>query len=91
MGTKSQFYKDPNAVLDYVIDWTTWLGSDTISSSTWTVPTGITQVQATNTTKLATIWLSGGTAGELYTLTNRIVTTGGRTEDRSITIAVRGR
>ena len=88
MGTKSQFYKDPSAVLDYVVDWTTWLGSDTISASAWTVPSGITQVTATNTTKLATIWLSGGTVGESYTLVNRITTAGGRTDDRSITITV---
>jgi hypothetical protein len=88
MGTKSQFYKDPAAILDYVVDWTAWLGTDTISQSTWTVQSGITQVTATNTTKLATIWVSGGAAGTTYTLTNRITTVGGRTDERSITITV---
>ena len=88
MGTKSQFYKDPNAVLDYAVDWSAWLISDTISSSSWTTPTGITQVTTSNTTTRATIWVSGGTVGESYTLVNRIVTAGGRTEDRSITITV---
>jgi hypothetical protein len=81
-----QFSKDPNAILDYAIDWSAWLGTDTIASSTWTVPTGITKVSDTNTTTKTTIWLSGGTAGQVYTLTNRIVTTGVRTEDRSIII-----
>lgn len=77
--------KDPNAVLDYEIDWSSWLAtSETISTSTWTVPTGITKDSDTHTTTTTTAWLSGGTAGNIYTLTNRIVTNQGRTEDRSI-------
>lgn len=82
------FTKDPNAVLDYQIDWSTWLGTDTIASSAWTVPTGITQVTASATTTATTIWLSGGTAGSSYPVVNRIVTDGGRTEDRTLTIVV---
>jgi hypothetical protein len=85
------FTKDPNAVLDYQIDWSAWLlaaGADTINTSTWTVPTGITKASDTKTTTTTTIWLSGGTAGQSYALTNRIVTTGLRTEDRTIVIIV---
>ena len=82
------FIKDPDSVLDYQINWATWLGSDTISTSTWTVPTGITKVTDSNTTTTATIWLSGGTAGTEYDLTDRIVTAGGRTADRTITVKV---
>lgn len=88
VGSSNLFLKDANAVLDYRIDWSAWLGVDTIASTTWTVPTGITQDSATNTTTTATIWLSGGTAGTAYTLTNRIVTAAGRTQDQSITILV---
>ncbi len=82
------FVKDPNAVLDYVLDWGAWLVSDTISTSNWTVPSGITKDSSTNTTTTATIWLSGGTAGEEYLLINRITTAAGRTEDRTIQITV---
>jgi hypothetical protein len=87
------FTKDPQAVLDYTIDWTKWLDEvgDTIAMSTWIVPTGLTKVTETNTTKLATVWLSGGTDGTNYTITNRITTAAGRTDDRSITIRVRER
>jgi len=87
------FTKDPEAVLDYSIDWTKWLDEvgDTIETSTWIVPTGLTKVTETNTTKLATVWLSGGTVGTNYTVTNRITTAAGRTDDRSITIRVRER
>lgn len=88
MASAATFTKDPNAVLDYQINWATWLGSDTIGTSTWTVPTGITKVTDSNSTTVAIIWLSGGTAGTDYDLLNRIVTAGGRTEDRTITIRV---
>jgi len=39
----------------------------------------------------ATVWLSGGTAGQSYIVTNRITTAAGRTEDRSFTIRVEER
>lgn len=85
------FTKDPNAVLDYTIDWTRWLSGDQIVTSEWLVPTGLTKVADSKTASSATVWLSGGTAGQSYTVTNRITTTGGRTEDRSFTIRVEER
>jgi len=80
------FNKDPAEVLDYTIDWATLLAGDTISTSEWTVPTGITQDSESETTTLAIIWVSGGTVDKQYTLTNTIVTAGGRTRVRSIAI-----
>jgi hypothetical protein len=68
-----------------------WLQGDTISSSAWsfTGPDTLLVIAGdTNTTTAATVWLSGGTAGRSYTVTNRIVTAGGRTEDRSINVEV---
>jgi len=85
------FTKDPNATLDYKIDWTTWLSTDTISSAAWTVPTGLTQVSVSNTTTAATIWLSGGTAGTVYEVVCRITTASGRIDDRTIGIEVEER
>jgi hypothetical protein len=85
------FYKDPDAKLDYGFDWATWLGSDTISSSSWTVPTGLTKVSDTNDTTTTTVWLSGGTAGVSYRVVNSIVTAGGREEDRSLWIVMKER
>jgi hypothetical protein len=88
MGDINRFTKDPSAVLDYQIDWSDWLDSDTISSSDWTAQTGITIDSDTNTTTTATVWLSGGTAGKTYRVTNTIVTAGLRTDERSIDIYV---
>ncbi len=83
------FIKDPNAILDFGLDWSPWLGADTIATSVWTLPAGITQQSASNTTTTTTIWLSGGTAGTKYLVTNRITTAGGRTDDRTMTINVK--
>lgn len=89
------FIKDPNSVLDYTIQWgqLATLGeylfdqsTDQIATSAWTVPAGLTEDSSTNTSLSTTIWLSGGTAGESYEVTNRITTTGGRTFDQSIRI-----
>lgn len=84
-----KFVKDPEAVLDYVVDWSDWLEADTISASQWTVPTGITIVTSSFTDTAATVWLSGGTVGERYDVTNGISTDGGRDDDRTITIQVK--
>lgn len=85
------YEKDPNAILDYVNDWSDWLISDTIVTSSWIVPSGITKDDEAQSTTTATIWLSGGTVNTDYSVVNRIVTTAGRTEDRTITIRVRQR
>lgn len=86
------FNKDPNDVLDYRIDASTWLAGhdpdDTISTVTWTVPAGLTLVAQSNTTTTATIWLSGGTVGTQYEVLCRIVTAGGRTKDWTIGIEI---
>lgn len=86
---KPLFFKDPSASLDYSVDWSAWLGQDTIVTSTWTVPTGITAQQEATTATVATIWLTGGTVGTNYLLVNRITTAGGRMDERTIKISVR--
>lgn len=88
--------KDPQAVLDYAIDWgTEFLAAtspiDTIATSTWAItgPDSSLTVDAdTKTTSLATVWLSGGTLDAEYQVTNRITTAEGRTDDRTITVSV---
>lgn len=87
----ASFSKDPDAVLDYTLDWSSWLnsaGGDVIATSVWTVPAGIATVGNTNSGNQTTVWLSGGTAGQSYAVSNRITTAGGRTEDRTIQINV---
>jgi len=89
--------KDPDEVKDYGINWSRELAqySDTIQSSSWpNPPTGITIVTDTFDDTSTTVWLSGGTLGTDYPLTNRIVTTStpeSRILDQTIIIRVRAR
>jgi len=71
--------KDPDAVLDYSIEWSKWLASDQITASAWLVSDPALEAAGeANTPTLTTIWLSGGIADESYTATNRITTSVGR-------------
>ena len=83
-----EFLKDPQSVLDYAIDWSSWLGADTITVSAWVPQTGITIDSDTKTDTTTTVWLSGGTDRESYRVTNHITTAAGREEDRTIIIRV---
>lgn len=83
--------KDPGAVLDYTFDWAPWLGTDTILTSTWSVPPGMTLVSQSNTTTTATAFVSGGRADDQAIITNTIITVGGRTDDRSIVLSIQQR
>lgn len=87
-----RFVKDPDATLDYTWNWSDWLGADTITGTpTITVPAGITKTTQSNTTTAVTAWLTGGTAGTAYDVACKIVTAGGRTDERTIRIEVRQR
>ncbi len=78
------YYKDPDAALDYGVDWSAWLGTDTIASAVWTLPAGLTQPRPSSVAGgIATVWLAGGTSGVTYTVTCRVTTAAGRIDDRS--------
>ncbi len=87
----SAFIKDPDAVLDYTFNWASWLGTDTIASSTVTAEDGLTVDSKSQTSTAVTAWLSGGTAKESYSVTCHIVTAAGREDDRTIGITVQER
>lgn len=84
-------FKDPDEVLDYQVDWATALGTDTIATSTFVVPAGITKDSETSDTTTATVWLSAGTDGTRYDIKNTIATAGGRTFERNISVFVRAK
>jgi len=81
--------KDPYAVLDYSLDWTNWMPSgDTITSITVSADAGITIDSTTNTDYIATANISGGTAGNIYNIEFKIVTTNGLRDSRNFRIKV---
>jgi hypothetical protein len=85
--------KDPDDVVDLEFNWVVFLESfdtaDSIDSSSFLLPDGLTEDSTSNTTLRARIWLSGGSAGQMYRVTNRIVTDGGRTKDMTQYVLVR--
>ena len=88
------YVKDEDAVLEYRFDWDDngWLADgEEITASQIIADTGIVVDSDTNDATSATVWLSGGTVWERYDVTNRITTTGGRTDDRTIRIHVQPR
>lgn len=98
--------KDPQATLDYSIRWTDWLDGDAISDSTWSVtgnesPVSLTVDSASygsDTTvspnvanAVAKVWLSAGTVGITYRVTNHITTSAGREDERTIEVEVQNK
>lgn len=84
------YEKDPTEKKDYAVDWSKHLGAgETITTSTWSIsPSGLTQSQASSTNTVATLWLSSGTVGVEYRVTNHVVTNQGREFERSFVVNV---
>ncbi|WP_308517481.1 hypothetical protein [Sphingomonas flavescens] len=89
--------KDPAAALDYAIDWgADYLGEgDALSDSSWSVepdePGGVIIAGSNIGGSLSSVQASGGIAGRVYRLSNRVVTLAGRTDERSIVLRVEKR
>ena len=90
--------KDEDAVLTYSLDWSDWLPTATvITSNLFTVETitgdtdALIKVSQSNSDTVATVKLSGGTAGKIYKVFNTIIITGSLTERRFFRVKVLAR
>jgi small ligand-binding sensory domain FIST len=96
-----KYFKDSNATVDFVFDFAGLRNStgykdyleygETISSAVAISSSADLVITATNVIKNDTavqVWLTGGVAGVVYTLTARITTSLNRIDDRSISIQV---
>ena len=84
--------KDPDSKLEYGFDWSSWLASgETVSTSVWTVPAGITASAESTGTDSTKLTLAGGTAGTNYTVANKVTTTTGQIVERSFVLMVEER
>lgn len=97
--------KDKDETLDYSLDWTRALESgETITSVAWsivndsgakvsfepgTTVAGLTSTVKTNTSVIATLYISGGTDNKQYKLYCAVTTSQGRTKERTVTIKIR--
>jgi len=90
----SVFIQDPDARLDYAIDWDPFLATtETIAAQTWLTPTPVTvpplvAVDDGLVGNTHVVWISGGVANRAYRVTSRIETSEGREDDRSFTIVI---
>jgi hypothetical protein len=81
-------YKSPTGRKRVELDWRPWLAGETITSSSWTVPAGLTDDGHSESGGETTIFLTGGSLATVYVVTNTIVTSDGRNEDRSFEVSV---
>jgi hypothetical protein len=92
----SFYLKDPRSRVDYAIDWAPgYLDGQTIASSNWSVSPaeagGIAVDEASFDLTRAAATLSGGIAGHIYSVSNRVTLSDGRSDNRSITLRVEAR
>lgn len=92
------YIKDPDAVVDYTVDYGGdgyLLVGEIISTSVWEISPVITgglafnvDANGTKDSSTAQVFVKDGIPGDIYKLTNRIVTNSGRTDDRTFHIRV---
>lgn len=84
--------KDAVDVVDYGINWAGILSSgEEVSTSTWTIPDGLTSNTETNDGEITRIFIGGGTLNAFYDLVNVVVTSGGRTFKETLRLYIRSR
>lgn len=84
------FIQDPQAKLDYPLDWSERLAGDTISTSQFVADSGfLIESDAILDPSNTVVWLSGGTRNKRYAVTNHILTVGGRDDEWTIYVLVK--
>lgn len=96
-GKKSTIEKDPQAILDYKMNWSDYLTDpvDSIASVLYVLTdppdSSLSIVTSEAASPYTTVWLSGGTLGTTYTVTARITTANTptpRVDDRSFYVKI---
>lgn len=87
--TVAAFIKDPNAIEDFSINWADhFAAGETIATSTFAVPAGLTKASESNTTTKGIVQLSGGTLHVEYLVVNHIATNQGREFDQTLIVRI---
>ena len=86
----ANYRKTVTAKLDFTFDWTDYLDGDTIASSAWTVPSGITATNQSSTATSTHIRISAGTLGSFYAFVNTITMASGQIDQRPLVITIGG-
>lgn len=94
MSMKWKTPKDPDEVLDYVVDYSSrMIPGDTIAAILEvSVVEGSVQIDSHSfTDNRLTVWLSGGTEGESCPILFRVTTQGGRLLDQTVTLKIKSK
>lgn len=88
--------KDPEAVLDYAVDWgADYLAGDALQTSSWSVSPaedgGAEIAGSAFDLLVASVQVAGGAPGKIYRVTNHVTTASGREDSRSIMLRVEKR
>lgn len=84
--------KDPDEVLDYLLNWANRLAAgEAITTVTWSIDagSGLTVDSQSNTTTTATVWLSDGTPPKTAVIRCTITTNQGRTMEERVDMNIR--
>ena len=91
----SFYLKDPQSRVDYAIDWSAYLAGHTIAGSAWSVspdePGGVAVDASGFAPAQTSATLTGGVAGHVYSVSNHVTLSDGRSDDRSLTLRVEQR
>ena len=87
------FLKDPTASIDFAVDWSANVAADqTIVASVWQVMPGgsgaVVIEAAISEPRRSVAVLSGGQAGQVYHITNRVTFSDGRNDERTLVLRV---
>ena len=86
------FLKDPGGVIEHAVDWDAgYLAGRAISQSSWQVvpaQSGFALSGARREGGRTAITLSGGDAGCIYRVTNRVTLSDGTSDERSLLVRV---
>jgi hypothetical protein len=83
--------KDVDATLDFPIDFSAWLETDSYASHTITKTGDIVIVSHTQNNGIITPIISGGTLNELASFTIQITTVSGRVDERTFYLRILNR
>jgi len=97
MAPVETYVKTPGGILDYTLDWGSWLkANELILTSTWAITSDqppddyerdMIVLGGLVTGALTTVWVKAGVLATIYTVTNTI-TTPSRVDSRSIQITI---
>lgn len=87
-----KWVKDPQAVLDYCLDWALWLSAeDYLVDAQFSCPNASITLLSSNLREdtMAIVWVAGGIVGEKVLITCHITTEQGRQDERTFELTIK--